>query len=422
MKTVAKKTLLAGAAVLALSGAAQAANIDLNIYGASAQYNFWKAQGEAFLAGKLCTGITKINNSKDQGIVRGTCGSDTVTIRFASKASYDGINVIKGVDDIDGVNTCGATMREMLVSPASSSTKDCYPVHAGASDVAGESFMQSSEGAYAGPAGGAATTRAFTGIDTTGLNYARPIVVPFGFFANSNIKVSTCDSGVHAGNFCTTATAAADCGAGVTCSQNTISNITREQAVQIFSAQVFDWTDFGPAYTVVSTPLDTTLNVCMRHAGSGTHATLDKVMFNGAAPNGLYGGTESGPNLFYNGGSSEELACINTLNGAIGYADSDAVLKTPAGGGTSYMNVVELTYNGLKGRKNTIKNGAYDFFSNQWLYTNNTIPAASNTLYQELVAYASNPAKMPALYAPFWAAQDEMKFNKADDSSYPQKK
>jgi len=308
----------------------------------------------------------------------------------------------------------------MLVSTASSSVLGCYDVHAGASDVAGESFVQSSEGAYKGPLGGDWTVRAFAGIDTTGLNNSRPIVVPFGFFANSNIKVSTCDSGVHAGNFCTTATAAADCGTGVTCSQHTISNITREQAVQIFSAQVFDWTDFGPAYTVATG--DTTMNVCMRHAGSGTHATLDKVMFNGAAPNALYGAVEAAPLFYFNGGSSEEMACINSLDGAIGYADSDAVLKTPGGGGTSYANVVELTYNGLKGRSNTIKNGAYDFFSNQWLYTNNTIPAATNTLYQELVSFASDPAKMPATYAPFWAAQNDMKFNKADDSSYPLKK
>ncbi len=408
MKAPVKKTLMAGAALLALSGAAQAANIDLNIYGASAQYLFWNAAAKPFLESKGCTGVTadQTAGGKD-GITVGTCGADTVTIRYSSKASYDGIYAVKGEDT---ANTCpGQPGQRKMKLALGADTTGCVDVHLGASDVAGESFVQESHGLLKGPLGGVQTDRVFAGVDTTGLTSHQPLVVPFGFFANKAIKVSTCESGAFAGNLCTDATKLADCGASVNCTSNTINNITREQAVQIFGGQVYAWTDFGASYSVDGG--DDTLVACLRHAGSGTHSTLDKVIFNGAAPVAVaVAENTSGPTIYFNDGSSDEMKCINALAGAIGYADADQANLT---------NTVSLKYNGIPAARNLVRNGAYDFFSNQWMYEKPGLAADQKTLVEDLVAYAADPANLPVSKAAYWAAGAEMVFNKGNDSSYP---
>ncbi len=407
MKTVAKKTLLAGAAVLALSGAAQATDIDLNIYGASAQFLFWNEAAKDFLTARSCTGVVNDGDSKN-GITVGTCGADTITIRYSSKASYDGILATTGSSNPLAVNECGGNMFQRKMKTAYGSTAtSCVDVHLGASDVAGESFVQQSHGALKGPLGGTWTDRSFSGVPTTGLTPYQPLVVPFGFFANKAIKVSTCESGALAGNLCTAATAEADCGAGVACVANTISNITREQAVQIFGGQVYSWKDFGQSYSVDGG--DDTLVACLRHAGSGTHSTLDKAVMSGAM--GLVS-TEnvSSPTIYFNDGSSDEMNCINALAGAIGYADADQANKT---------NTVSLKYNGIPAARNMIRNGAYDFFSNQWMYEKAGLDSVRHNLVVDLAAFAADPANLPGTKASYWSAQAEMVFNKANDSSYP---
>ncbi len=413
MKAPVKKTLMAGAALLALSGAAQAANIDLNLYGASAQFLFWNAAARPFLESKHCTTIQNDGDSKN-GITVGTgCdGGNNITIRYSSKASYDGILAASGSSNPLAVNECGGNMFQRKMKTAYGSTAtSCVDVHLGASDVAGESFEQQSHGALKGPLGGVYTDRSFAGVPTTGLTPYQPLVVPFGFFANKTIKVATCESGAAAGNLCTTDTAEADCGAGVSCVANTISNITREQAVQIFGGQVYSWKDFGQSYAVDGG--DDTLVACLRHAGSGTHSTLDKVIFNGSTP-ALVATTENtgGPTIWFNDGSSDEMVCVNTLAGAIGYADADQGLS-------SYTNVTALKYNGIPARRNMIRNGAYDFFSNQWMYEKAGLDSARHDLVVELADFAANPANLPASKAAYWAAKAEMVFNKSGDSAYP---
>jgi len=411
MKAPVKKTLMAGAALLALSGAAQAASIDLNLYGASAQFLFWNAAAKPFLESRGCTGVQNDGDSKN-GITTGTCGTDTVTIRYSSKASYDGIFAVTGSTNSQAVNECGGNMYQRKMKTAYGSTAtSCKDVHLAASDVAGESFVQSSYGRLKGPLGavGSEVTRSFSGVATTGLTPYQPLVVPFGFFANKAIKVSTCESGTFAGNLCTEDTKLADCGASVNCTSNTISNITREQAVQIFGGQVYSWTDFGASYAVDGG--DNTLVACLRHAGSGTHSTLDKVIFNGSAPVAV-ATTEntSGPTIYFNDGSGDEMACINALAGAIGYADADQANLT---------NTVSLKYNGIPAARNLIRNGAYDFFTNQWMYEKAGLDTAQHTLVEALATYAADPAHLPGTKAAYWAAKAEMVFNKDNDSSYP---
>jgi hypothetical protein len=66
-----------------------------------------------------------------------------------------------------------------------------------------------------------------------------------------------------------------------------------------------------------------------------------------------------------------------------------------------------------------IRNGAYDFFSNQWMYEKAGLDSARHNLVVDLDAYAADPANLPASKAGYWAAKAEMVFNKASDSAYP---
>ncbi|TWJ16693.1 type 2 periplasmic-binding domain-containing protein [Geobacter argillaceus] len=427
MKKQIKTTALAGAAVLALSGVAGAAVIDLNVYGASAQYLFWNSAAPTFLTSvRGCTATSQAATADGKnGITKGTgcdgTANNTINIRYSAKASYDGI---RAVSNVDPANTCaGQPGQRPMITDVGNTALLCQDVHLGASDVAGESFTQQSHGLLWGPMGGVQTDRVFTGVPTTGLTAYQPVVVPFGFFANKNIQVSTCASGVHAGNLCTTNTSAADCGAVGLCSTGTISNITREQAIQIFSGNTYAWTDFGASYSVTGDATNTVV-ACFRHAGSGTHSTLDNAVMNTKWGGSLaINASTVAPIVYFNDGASDEMKCINnnanlTTPGAIGYADGDQDL-------TSFTNVAALKYNGLLPRRNMIRNGAYDFFSNQWLYENPAKTPATgadttkHTLITQLNTFAGNPANIPTSKAPYWAAKSEMVWNKATDQTYP---
>jgi ABC-type phosphate transport system substrate-binding protein len=127
--------------------------------------------------------------------------------------------------------------------------------------------------------------------------------------------------------------------------------------------------------------------------------------------------TTGGPTAYFNDGSSDLMKCVSDLPGAIGYADADQLE-----GSSNILNVHALKYNGVEPRRTKIRNGEYDFYSNQWLYGNPARTAYSTiktTWIQPLMAFAANPSKIPASKAKFWATQDEMWFNKSNDSLYP---
>ena len=462
MKKV-SKVLVFGAALTAMGATANAATIDFNLYGASAQFTFWNAAAPSFLTSQRgCAATTQLRDSTGKHeITRGTgCdgGANTINIRYSSKASYDGIKAAAA----SAVGDCaGQPGQRLMITAIGDATLTCQPIHVGASDVGGEAFVQNSNGALAGPMGGVATVRTFNGIPTTGLAApSKPIVVPFGFFANSAIKVLKCNSGVSEGNLCTDATSATDCGAAGLCTARTLDNVTREMAVNIFSGTASAWTDLGSSYSVTGDPTNTIV-ACLRHAGSGTQATIDKVFFTGAFPNSL-AQTESPGYIYFNDGSADEINCVNgdtpatttfTCNavqagtpctvatqavdcagavpagvcksynngkawGAIGYADADQ--STGVAGVSN--NVVPVKYNGMFGRRTVIRNGAYDFFANQNLYLspgNAPTGSAQNGLFPQLVTYSSNPANIPSGKAAYWATSAEMNWNKTSDATYP---
>lgn len=451
MKTkIAKKAMMvaAGAALLAtvgITGTADAATREMNIYGASAQYLFWNDLADNFLSSKGCSNIRQAATTDGKhGITMGnncsSYGGDNVWIRYSSKASYDGIFAVQGnVYDASGTliswanpdpDGCGNNhMRRMAdettISGSTVGGTKCVRVVIGASDVAGESLTQQSHGQLKGPNGGGWTDRVFTGVWTNGtwpgnnqkhqLEYKRPVVVPFGFFVNKAVTVSRCASGPYQGEMCTTATAATDCGSGVSCTAATLDNITREMAVNIFGGQSWFWSDFGAAFP------SSDIIACMRHAGSGTHATLDYAVVNGNGWGYTLSRNESsgGPTVWFNDGSTDEMKCVNQLSGAIGYADADQSL-------TSYPNTSAVKYQGASGTRVNIRNGIYDFWANQWLYYPGLEApvvepnyATTHPVFEDMAAYASDPANIPSTKARFWATADEMAYGKGDDKSYP---
>ncbi|NLI81620.1 MAG: hypothetical protein GX443_08030 [Deltaproteobacteria bacterium] len=420
MKKILKSTLM-GVSIVALAGTASAAQIDINLYGASAQHLFWNDAADDFLTSKGCTNVGRDQKDSKNGITRGTCGSDTVYIRYSSKASFDGVLAVKGDSSLAGsAEKCNegdpgvppgqAGYYRKMVDETSCTgwsggqtctALKCQRVTLGASDVAGESFVQVSAGQLFGPLGGGFVSRSFSSIDTTGLNHYNPLVVPFGFFVNKSVKKDGAE----------------------------LDNISRMQAVQIFSGQVFYWTDFGQNFSVTGNP-QADVVACLRHAGSGTHATLDFAVVRGNGWGASLPIVESigGPNVYFNDGSSDMMKCINgsgswTGQGAIGYADADQSLS-------SYTNTKALKYNGEAPTRVNIRNGLYDFWSVQWLYENPSAPNYSTTHPWistgvdaapgwGLMEFASKAGNVPSTKALYWAAKDEMNFMKATDQNYP---
>lgn len=337
-------TAVVGLALSAFAGTAAAdMAADINIYGASAQFNFWKINAPFYIEDQNCSvvGMGTYDPKKDI-IFKATCDSGVRYIRISSKASYDGVLAIQGnTTHPNRVTECADPHQRKMVDettctfPGSCSGTKCVTVNVGASDVAVDCFTQYSYGEVNGPAGGGKVTRDFKRypVKWTGAQPCRPLIVPFAFFVNNT----------------------------VTKGSNTIGNITRDDAEIIFSGQAFNWSDLvdvdGVAFDSKA------IAICLRHAGSGTHASLDAYL------NSQLIETESAadPIAWFNDGSSQMMNCVNTLTGAIGYADADQSLG-------SYPNARRLKLNGTPadGTDATmaaaIKGGDYNFYGWQHLY------------------------------------------------------
>lgn len=421
-----KKILAASAATLMLAGVASAATTEVNIYGASAQYLFWNDTADDFMASKGCTNISQAKSSDGtQGITLGKAcsgfGGNDLIIRYTAKASFDGIMAMKNTEHPDAPTTCtNKAQRPMadetkITGTVVTGTK-CVDVTLGASDVAAEAFIQISSGNLKGPAGGGVVNRNFAAnpVDGSGLTTYNPVVVPFAPFLSKDVTLSTCGDGLNAGEMCQTD---ADCPgftAGNGCTAGPVENLSREMLVNIFSGQGYYWNDFGQGFPAEP------ITACLRHAGSGTHATLDLAVMNSSwGASVVQAQSAADPIIWFNDGSSDEMRCINGNFGtkfAIGYADADQLVGT-----TAYPNVYRPKYNGFTPSRVNIRNGLYDWFSAQWLYEDPSEPnfAKTHPVVDALIAFASDPAKIPATKAGYWAAQGEMTWFKNSDFSYP---
>lgn len=416
----------------------------------------------------------------------GDLNDDEVFFHYAAKASFDGVLSVQNQRFEDGSTfECGTEFGQREFGnnacfPGVSGTCDvaCQDVTIGASDVSGAAFTQSSSGFditdwratddadFEGP-----ISRTFSGISALS-TFKNPIVVPFGFFANKSVTVSRCEAPVVTadstypkwGNPCDPdasnnsadcigytscvsdacvggANPGGDCSANgvfdcpdaalaeTSCVAKPISDISRLQAVLIFSGQVNNWSAFGTGFP--------TLDIvrCMRHAGSGTHATFDIQIFKGTgqAPASA---TDASTNTWLHSSSSDLAKCIDIWDGAVGYLDADKNIKS------TKNNTVALKYQGYLPTRENIKNGNYNFWAAQFTYYSlpelqsgtTEYPAGTEELvlgataegdsYDGLLVWAGQEANLTtANFGPralYWATQDEMNVEKANsDRNFP---
>ncbi len=401
------KGALIGAGLLALTATVHA-DVDINIYGASAQYLFWNDTADNFLSEQGCTGVAQANAGSSDGVTQGTCGSDgTVTIRYSSKASFDGIYACNGQLPPSGTPNCGGSptqlRQRLMANTVASPSVQCQTVTIGASDVAGSTFGQNSNGQLRGHRLGGFISRNVAAINPAPATVlCRPVVVPFGFFKNTAALPS-------------------------------IDNLTYTQAGIIFSGAFTMWSDFDnstaaggsadyPAKSVIA---------CLRHAGSGTHSTLVAAVlkkFNGYS----VVTDESEGQIYFNDGSSDEMRCIKENggvstddSGAIGYADADQCgnsgICAPLGpvtiSGVTFTDsgATLIAYQGALPTKSNIQNGVYDFWSTQWLYLCPGSSAAQTAWANDLCAFASDPDNMPSGKTAWWPTANEMRVIKTSD-------
>lgn len=499
----------AGASLLAMAGAANATTYEMNFFGASAQYLFWKNAAAGYLSHLGCTqDLTRTGTSGNFFVTVGTncsaapagsgiTSSDEIVIRYSSKASYAGIWALQShADSTD--NPGSGDFPNGVVSPATDPTKSCQdaanganpasyrwfadansvvsgvvkkgicrPVTVATSDVEASAFTQSSFGKKIGPMDtGSNITRSFTGANAVSatspvtLANAQPLAVPFGAFVNPAVAYNKCVAGTNAGQLCykdsdcpsSTCRATSDgLPMNATCSNaNTIDDLTREQMIAIFSGVAKNWADFGRYYA--SQPIV----ACFRHAGSGTMATLDYTVMHkswgaGLAPSQKLPTADYGtstynaaidpatPNLstanviWFNDSTGDSLNCIKGASvasawtgatahttsciGAVGYADADNACPAPPTG------IVAVKYNGKFASREAIRNGRYDWFSNQQMYWDpaNTAVAA---LCTDADAFVGNPANLTVANlggstckAAYYASRDEMAFTRASLNS-----
>lgn len=427
------------ASMLAFGASANAAVLEMNIYGASAQLNFWNSYAPIFLkktvaeGGMGCATTTSgfLATDGNLGVTRGfTCagnGGEDVILGYTANKSVEGPIAVENLQSGAGVDSCAAVggvypnRRVATMSATGAITAACKDIHVGASDVASESFTQASQGMEKGYLGTGASinedlsAKFIPGSDDIATT-RRPIIVPFSFFANKNLPVD---------------------------------NITRQQALLLFSGNVANWSKFGPGYP------DAEVALCMRHAGSGTHATLDKAIMRGdrdLATGEWVFGPGVAATMFHE--SSSDLAkCINA-NGApmansaggtyvaIGYADSDKMLSAlNADGsevnGSSYTNVKRLKYNGVgegmtpanyaaygySALKNEIIHGIYEFWSAQYMYMNAENPAVTD-MFDKMMTFAEtntlpcDPATNQKLGC-YWLNSTELQVTKDLDTTVP---
>ena len=475
IKKILKGMAIGSAALMLTAGAASAETVNVNIYGASAQFTFWTNAAADFLqspaigcastdvytledeiqgrdvGAAVCAGNTPVvlkNGETLSGTGATVIDNNTIIIRYTSKASYDGIRAVSEAEnwDQDGCQAAGGEWGERLQANLANATRSgstlsvedvadslsCQDVHIGASDVAAETFAQTSSGAEEGPLGGDPVSRSVVYPNdlpaTANLIDIRPVVVPFGFFANN---------GATDGSYPAVP----------------VNNLTRLQAVSILSGAVANWSE-------IDGTTDLRVAVCHRHAGSGTVATLNAAVLRGDAnlpteerTKGLvdtlmsYGMPEQSE-IYFNDGSSDLMRCVGQTAGAIGYADFDKCLpgeladvKDDQGNVTGqddhcrvkeYGEIKRVTLNGAETvdtnpaiattQKENVQNGVDAFWSAQWLYYHEKEVAPTSTVISALGDFASLESNLPSKKAPYWSSQAAMKYEKTSDFSLPTKK
>lgn len=522
LKKLVKGIILSGTLLGILAGGASA-DMDLNLYGASAQHKFWSSMAKPFLE-QYCTSATDYSFNKKHAMTVGqNCtinGNNhaNVYFRYSSRASYDGVNAVRGTD--------GFT-RTMCAAPDCAAL-DTQTVNLGASDVAGTSFVQATQGWEDGNqsypnfsyiANDAELNFPNEPADIADLEEFKPIVVPFGFYVSNCVKeyrctapgagldkaydrwgtscvpntpgadgisddcvgyhkclgwqdlpdyctdaqftdetaclapgvcsdpayttitacetagetwtsdnqwvdaeqLGTCNGGLNAGQECDEADDCPDVAVASTmCTAMPINNITQNMARQIFDDlnPVVSWTDFGPEYFVDTTGACSTadgyIRLCMRHAGSGTHATFDLLVMDGKSMNTT---SFQAFDYWHFTSSSDLTKCVTDLPGAIGYADADKLLTFEEIGSVPGAHLVK--YNGVWPSQRNIVNGLYEFWAAQHIYYEaDNLTADQEWLRAQVDTYSSVQANIDSIgKGDYWAAQGAMLVERLTDDA-----
>ncbi len=420
-------TAILSAVVVASAVSAQAADYNVNMYGASAQINYWNALMDDFLLTQGCDTTEQARVDSKKIAFKGTnCGVDdnsTYYITYTSVASLEGLKAVKGESSIDPSLICdGSDLNKRSVANAATCTNwkpaggtawgtctaACLPIDVGASDVEGVSFHQRSVGNKYGHKGGGLDTDVYTAdsVELSEVDYQRyqPTVVPFSFYVNNRI------GGQYA--------------AGIK------NNLSRVMAANLFGGKVSNWTQFRgyEDYTY-------DIALCLRHAGSGTHATLDEVVFRGDNIELLevQNGTTAPYTYFYQSSSSTTTGtagmkeCIQQNAGkssaaAVGYMDADVA---------SSSSLHRMTYNGVPSvdleekedpithimykANDYINQGSYEFWSAQNLYID--LANTDKTLVDLMMNFANS--NIPDNMKGIWTTDADLKVTKEFDVNLP---
>ncbi|MDY6822761.1 MAG: hypothetical protein SWH68_03040 [Thermodesulfobacteriota bacterium] len=265
----------------------------------------------------------------------------------------------------------------------------------------------------------------------------------------------TCAGGPNYGQSCQTAQECAGDIANTECVAQPIDNLSRLQALLIFSGEVNNWKTFGPWYP------DLPIVQCMRHAGSGTHATWDKAIFRGdksfltstvvadlgdnnwsgkvdwkeCEVAGLCGTPANTPHpnatsatgddvTVWHYRSSTDLTydCIDFYDGGIGYIDADKILGHDD---TSDCHTIKLE--GVEPTREKVKFGEYIYWSaQQCQYDADSVDAVDQYIIEGLMDYAADAGNLTneafGTSADWWATSGEMTVTKTSDVKYPSAK
>lgn len=506
------KGLVVAGALMGLVAPAQAAidetsAVTVNMFGASAQYNYWSTFTPTFMIGTavgcpaadvyhaegnptlpsgaagdrdnyiaicLDNGTIATSTNATQGTTSGgsTVYNENVIIRYTTFNSAKGFQA--AIENLDDPDSCGdADQSERYMADVNNSTFElasfdangcavgaigtvdglvCTEVNVGCGDTGPECFTQSTEGptywdVYPDAGDGwykmgsflrwfqkeaaywyTASPPDFTGFTT--LTQKSPFVVTFAFFLNDNeahgraLRSYTNDFGIHYMN-----------------------NLSRAQAGLLFSGKVAKWSlflDDDDQPGVNGNTYDDNVMLCIRHAGSGTHATTDYAVldpfysFVSAAAHPGFPPVLSGsqPAVMTNKGSSDEIECV-AMNGglddtahytaathiytAIGYADWDKLVDTEDadtyanlstgdcenlatwGQDADYTsgysnnknprvgNAARLCYTGFEGNAQDVIHCRYDYWGGQiCIYPEDENPTGD--LFGAVMAFAATPS------------------------------
>lgn len=464
-----KKFALSALAAASISVASLASAAEINLYGASAQFDFLNANAVAFVKQYCTTTLPAaagdgyvityktggLSNTVKNGVVTGTgCSGipgstdNFLTLTYTGFGSGEGITSTTKIASLDPEFTdgCNVAAGERRVAPAGTAANStvatgslaaykaatvCKPINIGTSDVAWNNFDQFANDEIVAGFNTITPLPTFSAPPNAGVS---TVAVPFAFYVNPAVTATHCVDNLtdkkKTGGLCTTAgvngatnTNIEQCATGSVCetTPSTIDNISRSQANILFSGQILNWNQLGEYYT--SNPV----KLCIRKPGSGTHVAFDKTVMRAAGKAGW--GAEyltlanndlanEMPYNYFNGSSTDMKNCLGgldgagvTFSGAIGYMDADTSNVAGAAGYT------KVKYNGVPANRTSVRNGAYEFYTVGQMYPMNI----NTALESAVINYVKIPANIPASKVKFWATVNEMNFIRGLDVAYPAK-